>query len=120
LQVEVANESTLALCAPLDFCFGAIARLGPQPSLPHDTDHTEWVGGVLNATQSIKVGMTRSDLLKVFTTEGGLSWSSQRTYAYRQCPYIKVDVSLQPQATAKSLQETKSLTSRALSSRGWC
>jgi hypothetical protein len=48
--------------------------------------------GVLNATRTIKVGMTRSDLMKVFTTEGGLSATSQRTYVYRQCPYIKVDV----------------------------
>jgi len=36
--------------------------------------------------------MTRSDLMKVFTTEGGVSTISQRTYVYRQCPYIKVDV----------------------------
>jgi hypothetical protein len=36
--------------------------------------------------------MLRSDLIKVFTTEGGLSTTTQRTYVYRQCPYIKVDV----------------------------
>jgi len=30
--------------------------------------------------------------MKVFTTKGGLSTTSQRTYVYRQCPLIKVDV----------------------------
>ena len=45
--------------------------------------------------------MTRADLMKVFTTEGGLSIASHRTYVYRQCPYIKVDVKF----TAPSLGE---------------
>jgi hypothetical protein len=57
-----------------------------------DPRHTAWVAGVLRATQTITVGMTRSDLMKMFTTEGGLSTISQRTYIYRQCPFIKVDV----------------------------
>jgi len=46
--------------------------------------------------QKIKVGMTRADLLKVFTTEGGLSTGLNRTYVYRECPYIKVDVEFEP------------------------
>ena len=36
--------------------------------------------------------MKRQDLLKVFTTEGGLSTRFQRTYVYAECPYIKVNV----------------------------
>ena len=46
--------------------------------------------------QKIKVGMTREDLLKVFTTEGGLFTDLNRTYVYRECPYIKVDVEFEP------------------------
>jgi len=46
--------------------------------------------------QTVKVGMTRADLLKVFTTEGGLSSGLNRTYVYRQCPLIKVDVEFEP------------------------
>ena len=42
--------------------------------------------------QTVKVGMTRSELMSVFTTEGGISTTSQRTYVLRQCPYVKVDV----------------------------
>jgi len=57
-----------------------------------DWEHTKWIDNAIRSMQAIKVGMTRSDLLTVFTTEGGLSTTSQRTYVYRQCPYIKVDV----------------------------
>jgi hypothetical protein len=42
--------------------------------------------------ETIKVGMTRTDLLKVFTEEGGLSSRESRTYGYRECRYFKVDV----------------------------
>lgn len=90
------------------FCLTAIGRLGSQQSLPQiDSDHTEWIAGVLKATQGIKVGMSRSDLLKVFTTEGGLSWSSQRTYVYRQCPYIKVDVKFAASSNSEELPKDK-------------
>lgn len=63
---------------------------------PFDTEHTQWVGGVLRWTYDIKVGMTRSDLLKVYTTEGGLSTVSRRIYVLKGCPYIKVDVEFKP------------------------
>jgi hypothetical protein len=42
--------------------------------------------------ESIKPGMTRKDLLDVFTTEGGLSTGLRRTYISQECPYFKVDV----------------------------
>jgi hypothetical protein len=57
-----------------------------------DQEHTKWIDNTLRSIHRIKVGQTRSDLLKLFTIEGGLSWPSQRTYVYRHCPYIKVDV----------------------------
>lgn len=66
-----------------------------QPKRPPshiDSEHTAWIARTLQSIQTIKVGMTRADLIKVFTTEGGLSTASQRTYVYHQCPYIKVDV----------------------------
>lgn len=79
--------------------FLCVLAIGPvaQSEFPRDPaqidkEHTAWIVEVLNAAQTIKVGMTRSDLMKVFTTEGGLSTTSQRTYVYRKCPYIKVDV----------------------------
>ena len=57
---------------------------------------TEWIANSLREMQKIEVGMTRADLLKVFTTEGGLSSALNRTYVYRDCPYIKVDVEFEP------------------------
>lgn len=79
--------------------FVAMVALGAVAQSEHhktpsgfDQEHAAWVASVLRATQTIKVGMTRADLMKIFTTEGGLSTSSQRTYVYRECPLIKVDV----------------------------
>lgn len=48
--------------------------------------------GVIELIQTIKPGMTRGDLLRLFTTEGGISTRRERTYVYKQCPYIKVRV----------------------------
>jgi hypothetical protein len=36
--------------------------------------------------------MKRKDLLSALTTEGGLSSQTQRTYVYKDCPYVKVTV----------------------------
>ncbi len=51
-----------------------------------------WVAQALTRMLTIQAGMTRGDLLKVFTTEGGLSTRTQHTYVSRDCPYFKVDV----------------------------
>jgi hypothetical protein len=58
--------------------------------------HTEWIAESLKEMETITVGMTRGELLRVFTTEGGLSTGLSRTYVYRKCPYIKVDVEFEP------------------------
>jgi len=50
---------------------------------PVDLEHAQWVSSVLRWTYDIKPGMTRSDLLKVYTTEGGISTRTQRTYVLR-------------------------------------
>jgi len=63
---------------------------------PIDREHTLWVNSVLSWTLTIRPGMTRKDLLKVYTTEGGLSTRTNRTYVLEQCPYIKVDVEFSP------------------------
>ena len=57
--------------------------------------HVAWVGQVFKRLQTIKPGMTRENLLTVFTTEGGLSTGLQRTFVSRDCPYFKVDVEFQ-------------------------
>jgi len=57
-----------------------------------DSEHDQWLSNVLLLIFTIKPGMTRSNLLRVFTTEGGLSTRTQRTFVLKQSPIIKVDV----------------------------
>jgi hypothetical protein len=57
-----------------------------------DWGHNQWLGDVLLWTATIKPGMTRTDLLRVYGIEGGLSTRTQQTYVLKQCPTIKVDV----------------------------
>jgi hypothetical protein len=54
------------------------------------------IANVLKECQTIKPGMTRADLSRVFSTEGGLSTVTHRTYVHRDCPYIKVEVDFAP------------------------
>jgi len=58
----------------------------------YNQERFNWIAKVLRQIQKIKPGMKRQDLLKVFTTEGGISTRFQRTYVYSGCPYIKVNV----------------------------
>ena len=65
----------------------------PQLGQPEiSQDHVTWVAQALKRIQTIKPGMSREALLKVFTTEGGLSTGLHRTFVSRDCPYFKVDV----------------------------
>jgi hypothetical protein len=58
----------------------------------YDQERTKWIAKVMRQVTKIEPGMKRQDLLKIFTTEGGLSNRFQRTYVYSGCPYIKVNV----------------------------
>ena len=68
----------------------------PSPKSAGADDHTEWIQRSLREIETVKVGMTRADLLKVFTEEGGLSTRTSRRYVYRDCLNIKVDVEFEP------------------------
>jgi hypothetical protein len=81
--------------------FGLITFVSAAPILPSlkscGTDaHTEWIARSLKEIESVKVGMTRGDLLRVFHEEGGISTRTWRRYVYRDCPYIKVEVEFEP------------------------
>jgi hypothetical protein len=71
---------------------GSVCAAGPERQASSRQDHIAWVADVLKRMQTVKVGMTRADLLKIFGTEGGLSTGLQRTYVSRDCPYFKIDV----------------------------
>lgn len=59
-------------------------------------DHIAWVSAALIRMQQIHPGMTREKLLTIFTTEGGISTDTQRTFVSRDCLYFKVDVTFKP------------------------
>jgi hypothetical protein len=74
---------------------GASFSRSQQPSAI-DHEHTKWIDGVMREIQTVKPGMSRSALAKVFTEEGGISTRTRRIYVYGHCPYIKVDVEFAP------------------------
>jgi hypothetical protein len=49
-------------------------------------EHAQWVSSVQRWTYDIEPRMTSGDLLKVYTTEGGISTRTQRTYVLKGCP----------------------------------
>jgi hypothetical protein len=74
-----------------------LAAVAPAAAQHHSAqDHAEWVARSLRAMDTIKVGMTRAELLRMFMEEGGLSTRTRRRYIYRECPYFKVDVEFTP------------------------
>jgi hypothetical protein len=77
--------------APATGQIDPLIKRWPRSSVA-DTNLTKQISEILTECQKIKPGMTRAELLKVFDTEGGFSTVTQRTFVYRGCPYIKVDV----------------------------
>lgn len=81
-------------------CLRAAAPAGTDQaqdsSRASDRAHIAWVAASLKQMQTVHPGMTRAELLHVFTSEGGLSTRSARTYAFQGCPYFKVDVQFRP------------------------
>ena len=57
-----------------------------------DTELTHKINKILLQYKDIKPGSNRKELMKVFTTEGGISNAIHRTFAHKSCAYIKVDV----------------------------
>ena len=80
--------------------FIAATSLAAKQKTDTDQEHTKWIASVMDSINTIKPGMTREDLLKIFTTEGGLSNRRHRTYVYKQCPYIKVRVDFEAAVNA--------------------
>lgn len=82
------------------FACGLVTFVSAAAILPSSRsaadEHTEWIAKSLKEIETVKVGMTRGDLMKVFTEEGGISTRTSRRYVYRECRYIKVDVEFEP------------------------
>ena len=71
---------------------------------PCTQDHAAWLTQVLERMETIKPGMTRWDVLRVFRTEGaqqtfrmeGVPLGLRETFVSQDCPYFKIDVEFQP------------------------
>jgi hypothetical protein len=79
---------------------GVAAGQSPVKPLAADPALTRSMEQVLKDVSSIQSGMTRAELLRVFTTEGGLSTRDEQRYVYRRCPLIKVMVTFRRPADA--------------------
>jgi hypothetical protein len=80
-------------------CFLAIsssfgfAQTSEQTRSDDGQKYLQWLSKSLASAQTIKVGMTRRDLLTLFKEDGGVQSIKSERYVYKQCPIIKVDVS---------------------------
>jgi hypothetical protein len=57
-----------------------------------DKNLTKQMSDILTEWKKITPGTTRTELLKVFTTEGGISTAKHRTFVHRRCPYPKQSI----------------------------
>jgi hypothetical protein len=73
-----------------------LLRVEPDTTAPYNSDQGRWIVAHLPELESIKIGMTRRELLTVFMEEGGMSWRTWNHYAYRKCPFVKVSVEFTP------------------------
>jgi hypothetical protein len=81
-----------------------------------DKNLTDAISAILRESGKITPGTTRAELLKVFTTEGGLSTATHRSFVHRRCPYIKVDVEFTPSSPAQgALDERPNDTVKTIS-----
>ena len=51
-----------------------------------DKNLTKQISDLLAECKKIVPGTTRAELLKIFTTEGGISTAKHRTFVHRRCP----------------------------------
>jgi hypothetical protein len=72
------------------------ASLSPQA----ERTHSQWLRERYEEATSIKVGMTRADLKKIFSEDGGLQSVPACRYVLRSSEMIKVDVEFEfPEGT---------------------
>ena len=91
-KVRPLFRCCIAICLLI---FGVSVGYAQQRSAI-DKEHTKWIDDVMREIQTIKPGMTRDDLQKLFVEEGGRSTRMHRKYVYKSCPYIKVDIDFVP------------------------
>jgi hypothetical protein len=111
----VTKAGTLFLCVLITAAF----TTNRSVSASGESDHEKWVASALREMQSVKVGMKRSDLKKVFATEGGLAQTTHRTYVYKGCAYFKADVEFSHDSSSGTGEENDRITSISTPYLAW-
>lgn len=92
-EAEMQRRNAVLLLAGATLSGGSVLQTTSMQGQEQKSQaHIDWVTEVLKRMETIKPEMTRQALLKVFTTEGGLSTGLRRTFVSQDCPYFKVDV----------------------------
>jgi len=83
----------------------SVRTTGSANPEPCAQDHEVWLAHLMEKMETIKPGMTRWDVLKVFRTEGGLpapmptpTGLQRSRFVSQDCPYFKIDVEFKPVA----------------------
>jgi hypothetical protein len=88
-----ARRTILRLLAASSVCGMTTIASSTDAQSDCRSDHVAWVAESLKRLLTLKPGMSREQLLRVVTTEGGLVFSPlQRTFVSRDCPFFKVDI----------------------------
>ena len=82
----------------------ALLTMTANTGLP-ESDHDRWLQQRYFEAISIKEGMTRADLLKIFRMDGGLQSLLPDRYVLKSSSLIKVDVEFDVPAGSKVLPE---------------
>jgi hypothetical protein len=70
-----------------------------------DRDHDQWLKERYWEATSIKEGMTRADLVKVFRIDGGLQRLLPTRYVLKRSSFIKVDVEFEVPSSGRIVPE---------------
>ena len=94
MKSDPSRRTVLRLAGVAGICGATTAAFAStlDDNRQSSCDHTAWVDECLERMLTITPGMTRIQLLNIFTTEGGISTAEQRTFVSRDCPYFKVNV----------------------------
>jgi len=95
-RVEAAIPGIrLILAGTLCFLLGISLTRTSEDEKRHD--RKEWLAQSLEEAQTIKVGMSQAQLMKIFDLDGGLQpggWSGR--FSLRSCPFIMINVQFRP------------------------
>jgi hypothetical protein len=88
-----------ALAAVGGTLVAAEAFAAPAPDAPGAAAlarHNQWVGECLREIRSVRPGMTRKDLDRLFKPAGGPYLRTIQSFCYKPCPYFKISITFKP------------------------